>query len=728
MAQNIHIVRISSLFCIMIVVLMPAISLAQFVLPECSIDSECPDFGVYFCLNVHCNNGTCINTSHACALETPFCDEVNDQCVECLVDSDCDTLASEEAIFRTETAQAYLNVQESIVPLTSSFCDVGSLLELSDNDQYGITNLYDVIPVNVTISIVMKCSSQTFTCYTYSNSTSLDIRYVNQSIEENTTHVSNIDSCYFNQTSPVCDEQENRCVQCLTTSDCLSMIEDGITATFPDDVDKLTDFCSPSIFCHVDSGTCLFTKTPALSPSINTVINANNKLSLIDLTNSSNGVHLTNTQLANLLSEAENFTHFFELLYLWNDNIQKTPCDFVDQRNREYSVPLLTCNTIPGMCSVIQCQSSGDCQDDDECNGEELCDTQDSVCIFPENSTCPLDKICDTGSNICQECLQDLECEPENPCDGIGVCIPDTNNDGRLKCDIITRCNSIVESCDPLTNITEVLSWYGYTDTEMPQIPSDRRLEINPEDDTYDLPPTGNSTTINGTGQSTVGNQRKSVSSDLSILTLQNNNTGGDLLPPNFDWRRIYCKSYYCENSTDCPVGTICKIYTTDTNSNKKCRKCTTDAECQDGMKCNGQERCHPEGTCRRAKRNVCEQYLLDDDGNETLTLENVTCLETSGLCIIKDKNDSNSSELLILIQDTKNTNTPKTVHSQAVVHIMDTNTTEAKPISTTLLATAIVIPLTAVIIVIIIITSWLSSYQRKVKRKKKSKGKKKYN
>lgn len=691
--------------------------MAQFILPECSIDSECPGFGVYFCIDVHCIDGTCVNSSYECAPDTPVCDETNDQCVECIDDSDCYLMSLEESLIQTSIMRENLQANTSLIPLTSRYCDIGSLFELTETNSYDLTYLYGIIPVNITVQVTMRCNSQTYTCYNSSNITNLDFVYVNQSVNSNVTTSIDVNSCSFNTQAPICDEQNERCSQCMTTNDCLYMMEQTLGTAFPSEIEKLSDFCLPSIYCHIQSGSCLLAKAPVESPQ-NTVINTINKLNFINLTDIDSGVVFSVEQLTDLISQSDNVTHFFDLLTTWNSDIQQTPCDFIDQRNRNDGTSILYCNTIPGLCSAVQCQSSVDCQDDNECNGEETCDIQTLLCVFPENSTCPSGKMCDIGSDLCQECLNDTQCEPENPCDGIGICIPDTENNGRMKCDIIERCNSIIETCDPFVNITEVLSWYAYTSTEMPQIPSDRHLQIGPDDDTYDIPPVGNSSTIDGTNQSTVGNQRKSISTDLSVSSIQENSTNTDLLPPNFDWRRIYCKSYYCENATECPIGTICKIYTTNTNINRKCKKCTTDAECQDGIKCNGQERCHPEGTCRRSKRNVCEQYILDN--NQTLTLDNVTCIEKSGLCILKDGNNTNSSDLLVLSHNNK-------ITTQNLVNIMvDNTTTPAQPISTTILATAIVIPLTAVIVVIIIIVYWLSSYQRKIKRKKKGRNKKK--
>lgn len=213
------------------------------------------------------------------------------------------------------------------------------------------------------------------------------------------------------------------------------------------------------------------------------------------------------------------------------ENIVLNPCETDTQLKRIPGEQMLICSSSNSSCDTIQCISNTDCEDGNFCNGEEICDNITQTCIFPYNSSCPLNTLCDTTTMSCVECISDSNCALDNPCNGIGIC-----NMLHNTCIVITpKCDPIIEVCDNTLDLTEI--------------------------------------------------------SPLS----------------NINYERVYCIQPNCNSSSDCPtIGTLCIPYNSTNREAKKCVKCTNDAQCQDGILCNGNELCHPEGTCRRALYPLC--------------------------------------------------------------------------------------------------------------------------
>jgi hypothetical protein len=424
--------------------------------------------------------------------------------------------------------------------------------------------------------------------------------------------------------------------------------------------------------------------------------------SLIDLSSLSAGIDIPDDTMTALAADVEDLASFYVHLFTHFPDMRRNPCDFLDQRNRSSGLSILSCSNTLEACYTKSCVNSGECSDGNECNGIEICNDTSSICEFPTVVSCPNNTVCDNNTFICQECTKDEDCNPTNPCDGIGLCLPKTNQETKLACTIIKRCNSIIETCDPDTNVTAVLERYGYTLSTMPPVPEDKRLAIGRNDDTYDAP-------------------------DAAPT---------DHLPEEFDWRRVYCRSHYCQSGYDCPLGTLCKIYSPNDFTKKKCKYCLSDADCQDGITCNGQERCHPEGTCRRSKLTLCQQYRLRTD--PSIPLKNYTCIESHGRCYINNGTNVAASRISTMattrhrdrskgpMLDVKNVGAQATANVRIASTVSVADTSTPTPPTPLVIALSITIPV-VVLVVLLVLFLYLSvnlspAYHRNHKKHKKKK------
>jgi len=310
-------------------------------------------------------------------------------------------------------------------------------------------------------------------------------------------------------------------------------------------------------------------------------------------------------------------------------NLRKTPCFNLEQKNRVFDFPLTTCIETLQECHPVECTNNSNCDDSDECNGREICNTTSSTCTFPElhESGCPSNKpYCDTDSKTCIGCQSDLECEPQDPCSGQGKC-----NITSGLCYLVERCKPIIETCDPSVNKTQILLFYGYSLDEITEIDYyfENNMKIpgnNPEDNS--------GITIQDKELLPKWKKKLNVNSVIKPSIVTRNNKD---IPRDFDLYKLNCVPMFCNNVSDCPLGTLCKVYSPRNGTLKKCVYCSSDADCQDGIKCNGKERCHPEGTCRRAKRELCYNFTSNLD-------ENVTCIELSGECVSLNESKTNDT------------------------------------------------------------------------------------
>lgn len=318
-----------------------------------------------------------------------------------------------------------------------------------------------------------------------------------------------------------------------------------------------------------------------------------------------------------------------------------------------------------------RCSTNADCNIEAFCKQYYFCDTISGDCIqYQENITVnpceteiqleriPSEQIlvCSYSNSSCVsvQCISDNDCQDGNYCNGEEIC------------DNITQTCIFPEfsSC-PLNTVCE--------NTTMSCVEC-----ISDMDCILDDP-------CDGIGICNIFLNKCIVipRCDPIIEVCDNNiDTSEFSLLPDFNYDQIYCIPKYCNSSNDCPtVGTLCIPYNSTDGEAKKCVKCTNDAQCQDGILCNGKELCHPEGTCRRAlyplcynislnvtfpcdeRTGSCNNSIFDDSIVSNKQMESITTIQTTKQ-VNETKSDSNQVEQIVTVTNdlTKDTTLPKEV------------------------------------------------------------------
>lgn len=611
-------------------------------LTECQISDDCYFIGDLETLSpchVHgCVDGSCIEVPLTCP-ENLFCDNSTNGCVQCVTSDDC----SENEYYATL----------GLTKCSPSSKTCVQCLELSD---------------------CPELANNTF-CQSYG--------YCDQSSHVCTSNVTTMacDSLDPNErtiaSKSFCDNTKERCTECSTDSDCINKYFPSLyNSSYP------LSYCTRKVKCEPFNKTCVFAKlVDEVDVGFIVTQEEQDQVEYISLSyiHTLRSIQLNNGTYNSTLVDILNERRITDLNFddtLYDSYIKRNPCDSLAQRNRLSDVDITACSNFSSSCNFVECQDDSDCSDGNECNGLEFCNTTTSRCQFPPLSlnessmlitnNCPLLKpYCDINTLTCYGCKTDLDCEPTNVCDGIGVC-----NVSSGLCSLIERCKNIVETCDADVNITESLLFYGFSIEEIGVI-----LE---EDGTLNY--TNVIDNLNNNNGISVSRMRsinsininnyhsklrlyyrfKKDKDDISFkrkreLEDKDNafkiNTDNDSLseqpeqqkdiPRDFDLRRIYCRPILCDReytfdsnsntinniSDPCPTGTLCKVYSPVNGTRKRCSLCKNDVECQDGIKCNGVERCHPEGTCRKSLRPLCYNEIVQ------YGVDAVTCLERMGSC-----------------------------------------------------------------------------------------------
>jgi hypothetical protein len=94
-----------------------------------------------------------------------------------------------------------------------------------------------------------------------------------------------------------------------------------------------------------------------------------------------------------------------------------------------------------------ECQNDEDCDDAVFCNGEEVCNTENGLCIEGSDPCSGL--LCAEESAACVACLTGADCDDELFCNGSEVCEQSACQPGAEPCGSDEICNEIDDSCGP---------------------------------------------------------------------------------------------------------------------------------------------------------------------------------------------------------------------------------------------------------------------------------------
>ncbi|GJM24396.1 MAG: hypothetical protein DHS20C16_08110 [Phycisphaerae bacterium] len=292
-------------------------------------------------------------------------------------------------------------------------------------------------------------------------------------------------------------------------------------------------------------------------------------------------------------------------------------------------------NGIPDECD--ECTGDGDCDDGLFCNGAETCDTD--TCMAGTNP-CSGGEICDEGGDVCvintdcnsngiddsldiagptsddvnansvpdecDECLVDGDCNDGDYCNGEETCDVDRCVAGAIPCAVGQSCDEPTDTCSPIGNdcnnngIGDATDIAGATsdDANANTVP-DECDECVVDGDCDDG--------LFCNGAETCNTDTCDAGSDPCLL--------GEVCVEATDT----CEQPDCNTNGVGDLDDIAGGTSPDANSNgvpDECEGCTTNAECDDGLFCNGAEVCNA-GTCE-SPGNTCLPGQSCDEATDT--------------------------------------------------------------------------------------------------------------
>lgn len=283
----------------------------------------------------------------------------------------------------------------------------------------------------------------------------------------------------------------------------------------------------------------------------------------------------------------------------------------------QYYCVIHTFSGMKGTITVVQggCTSDLECDDDLFCNGGESCDA--TLDCQPGSDPCP-GQICDEDTDTCKNCLNNSDCDDE-----VG-CTDDTCNAGTDSCDHIANnanCDDTLfcnggETCDA------TLDCQAGTDP-CPGQTCDEDIDtcngcIINGDCNDGLFCNGAEACVGGSCQTgTAPNCDDDV--DCTDDSCNEATDSCDHIANNANCDDgLFCNgSESCDATLDCQTGSDpCPdqncIESTDT-----CNDCITDGDCDDGLFCNGAEACVG-GSCQTGTAANCDDDVgcTDDSCN----------------------------------------------------------------------------------------------------------------
>jgi len=268
-----------------------------------------------------------------------------------------------------------------------------------------------------------------------------------------------------------------------------------------------------------------------------------------------------------------------------------------------------------GLCGETPAPASTPCTDGLFCTGTGTCNGAGTCSFAGDPCDGTARPFCNEDADRCDECVSDTTCDDGDLCNGVEFCdVSGTCANGTpLSCDDGLACNG-VETCDPTlgcvdgTPITcellEVCEEPGTCVCDTNAVPDPDTGACVARECTTDAncPDTGNACTVGlcDEGLCTIGNQPAGATCEDGLWC-----TDGDA----------------CDGAGACAPGSDPCAGTVEPFCNEaanQCDACVVDADCDDGVTCNGAEQC-VSGICFSGTP-------IDCDGD-------LDCFEPAGTC-----------------------------------------------------------------------------------------------
>ncbi len=270
--------------------------------------------------------------------------------------------------------------------------------------------------------------------------------------------------------TPVCDEDNDQCVECLVDADCAA----GETCPnntcvmlacqTPADCDDGL-FCNGAETCDLDSNTCVPGAAPCADPTpvcdeandqcVACVVDADCDDGLF-----CNGTETCDPQLgcvsgggpcaSQLCDEGGDVCVNCLVDSDCDDDVfcnGTEPCNVDTGSCQPGSDPCPNQLCDEGGDACVDCLVDAGCDDGVFCNGAETCDTDTGTCQDGSDPCAGL--MCDPGSSSCVECLTDADCDDGVFCNGAETCVQSACQPGADPCAADEPCNEDQETCEP---------------------------------------------------------------------------------------------------------------------------------------------------------------------------------------------------------------------------------------------------------------------------------------
>jgi hypothetical protein len=249
-----------------------------------------------------------------------------------------------------------------------------------------------------------------------------------------------------------------------------------------------------------------------------------------------------------------------------------------------------------GPCPPCDCLSNGECDDTLYCTGTETCDAYGHC--QTGGDPCP-GQYCDENTDACADCLNDGHCNDGLYCNGTETCVAGSCQGGTaVNCDdgvVCTddSCNEGTDSCDNVANDANC----------------DNGLYCDGAETCHVTLGCQSATAVNCNDAVACTDDSCNEATD-SCDNVPNNSYCDD---------NLYCNgAETCHPQNDCQTGSDpCPGQYCDEDTNT-CYDCEFDSECDDGLYCNGTETCVA-GSCQGGTAVNCDDGVMctDDSCNE---------------------------------------------------------------------------------------------------------------
>ncbi len=453
---------------------------------------NCPD-DTLFCNGTEFCDATldCQSTGDPCPVGT-FCNDTTDVCDECVVDTDCDdtvgctddTCVAGTCVFTvnnlncpddtlfctgTEFCDATLDCQATGDPCvagtfcndTTDVCDECAL-DVHCDDTVGCTDDTCVAGSCVFTVNNLNCPDDTLFCNgTEFCSATLDCQSTGDPCPVGT---------FCNDTTDVCDEcvvdtdcddavacTDDTCVAgscvftandlncaddtlfctgtefCSATLDCQSTGDPCPVGTFCNDTTDVCDQCALDVHCDDGvgctddtcvSGSCVFTAN--------------------DLNCADDTLFCTGTEFCDATLDCQSTGDPCPVGQLCNE-ITDTCGDCLVDTDCDDTIACTDDTCVTGGC--VFTPNNANCVDDLLfCTGNEICDP--TLNCISTGDPCPVGTFCNDTTDVCDQCVVDLDCDDTLFCTGVETCVAGTCVASGNPCQAGQFCNDTTDVCD----------------------------------------------------------------------------------------------------------------------------------------------------------------------------------------------------------------------------------------------------------------------------------------